>query len=220
MQCKSLAVFAKPKTVMGKFTNNVPALKCRRTNGKFALLLFSSILIFTSCGNSLSRSKAEQLIKDFYKPPVIQAYDYNYYDHKIEENEKNKLVELQEKGLVTLNYGFELTEAGKKYVYSWKLNGFLNTVNRFITNSYIFNEVSGIVVNEQNKTAMVNWTGKMVGITPFGELLGFKTNDLTYFSTKFVLYDDGWRIEDSNYKNIPVANYPFFNKKGEYIGTN
>ena len=61
-------------TVMGKFGNHttktnimkkqnqfVQAMKCCLTNGKFALLLFSSILLFTSCGNSLSRSKAEKL---------------------------------------------------------------------------------------------------------------------------------------------------------------
>ncbi len=61
---------------MKKQNQFVQAMKCCLTNGKFALLLFSSILLFTSCGNSLSRSKAEKLIKDFYGFPIVETYGF------------------------------------------------------------------------------------------------------------------------------------------------
>ena len=80
---------------MGKFTNIVPALKCRRTNGKFALLLIISILFFSSCHNQqgateevVTSNSCENLIGQWeggrknswgnYKTVIIKMENNNY----------------------------------------------------------------------------------------------------------------------------------------------
>jgi len=49
---------------MGKFKNIVPALKCRRTNGKFALLLFISMfsIHYSYSQNVVTNSNGEKII--------------------------------------------------------------------------------------------------------------------------------------------------------------
>lgn len=205
----------------------VQAMKCCLTNGKFALLLFGSILLLTSCGNDLSRSKAEKMIKEFYQFPVVQSFDIDW-NYRQEDKKRKILENIQSKGLIVIyqdntfgsNITYNLTESGKKYVLSQHTNSWLNTVNHFVTNCYVFNEITGIIVNEQNKTAKVNWTGKRIGITPFGEYYDFKENDVVPSETNFVLFDDGWRIDDKKFKKIEPTSYSFFNTNGEYIGTN
>jgi hypothetical protein len=194
--------------------------------GIYIVLQFISILLFTSCGNSLSRGKAEKLlIKEYKSFPAVEVFeiDFNYSQTK----EHSKVLEkIQSKGIIINSEyymggtgSYDVTETGKKYVFSKRINSFQNTAYSFVTNSFVFIEIIGIRVNEQDKTAIVSWKGKTIGVTPFGEYFGFKENDEVGFNTLFKQFDDGWRIDYTLDKKIGIIkNFTFFNEKGDYIG--
>jgi hypothetical protein len=213
--------------IMKKQNQFVQAIKCCLTNGKFALLLFSSIILFTSCGNGLSRSKAEKIIKDFYGFPIVETYGFPLPRLVSQEENLKRKKMIDENLMVAESRSNGWFTENEKYYFTEKTNNFIVSRDEYslthshtvVSNCLVFNEITGIIVNEQNKSATVSWTCKRIGITPFGEYAGYKENDVVNHSSIFILYDDGWRINDK--KNEKVKNlkdYPFFNDKGEYIG--
>ncbi len=203
----------------------VQAMKCCLTNGKFALLLLSSILIFTSCGNKLTRDKAEQLIKDFYKFPNIEinGLDDNFSKNLLQPQNRANLENYITKGYVKIHdltwmmmpsyVDVNPTGIGKEFLIG-KYSQYEKS--KVITNCRIFNEITGIVIDNNSKTAKVEYTIKRIGITPFGELFNFKDNDIKSYSCNFMLYDDGWRIIDDNTKVVAATTKFYFNEKGEF----
>ncbi len=220
---------------MGMSKNNVQAMKCCLINGKFALLLLSSIFLFTSCGNGLSRGKAEKIIKNYYQYPICEVeeyFNYSIYAHKEEQLKniiQNGLIEKTPVNIGWNNYAdqYVITEKGKKFVLG-DVSPYCQ--QKVVTNCIIFDKIRGVQVNEQNKTASVDFTCKRIGITPFGQDLGYKQDDILYFMTNLVLYDDGWRVANNmvavrgEYRQIgnkfhsKATDFSFFNEKGEYIG--
>jgi hypothetical protein len=110
------------------------------------------------------------------------------------------LVDLQSKGLISIgerkdhqgecNYLYattSLTEAGKKYLVK-ELNGAVQVK----TCDAIFGEVTGIQVFEQTKTAVADYTLKVINITPFAT--NVPAGPISRHAT-FALYDDGWRVK-------------------------
>jgi hypothetical protein len=162
--------------------------------GIYIVLQFISILLFTSCGNSLSRGKAEKLlIKEYKSFPAVEVFEIDFYFSQTKEQSKI-LEKIQSKGIIidceknnfmggTAYY--DVSETGKKYVFSERINTYQNPAYSFVTNSFVFIEITGIRVNEQDKTAIVSWKGKTIGVTPFGEYFGFKENDELGFNTLF-----------------------------------
>lgn len=230
-------------------TQTKTALDYSKNTGKFILLLFLCNLIFTSCGNGLSRGKAEKLIKEFYEYPNCEVKDLQLdrniniaetdlkswdrsYQSAINENLMAREAYVYDnpfrsEEMVKATYYF--TELGNKFIFSIDENYRSGTLAEVITSSIDFDEITGIIIDEQNKIATIDFTCKRIGITPFGADSGLKEGEIINKKVNMQKYDDGWRFvfESNDDGEIYVANdpenispkdFPFFNAKGEYIG--
>ncbi|HLG35373.1 MAG TPA: hypothetical protein VI757_10870, partial [Bacteroidia bacterium] len=61
-----------------------------------------------------------------------------------------------------------------------------------------FNSVTGIMSNEHNKSARVEFNLRRTNITPFGKCFGLNENDLINLSVNFAMYNDGWRLQPND----------------------
>ena len=210
------------KTITMKNQNQfMKSMKCHRTNGKFALLIISSIFLFTSCGNGLSREKAEKLIKDYYQFPTVETDKFSTYESFMSAHdvaEKRKI--LFEKNLIYKesngNDYYYFTQEGKKYITEEVKRAVSYCM--IISGCFVFDKITGITIDEKSHLAKVEYTVKRIGITPFGEYYGYKENEIVKSFFNFEKYDDGWRIQTiKDYKPIKPDNYSFFTKDGQYI---
>ena len=211
---------------------------------KLSVLILSSILLFNSCGNGLSRSKAEKLLNESFKYPACEVteFNFNFWTQNRDEFKNTLETGLLEEQMV-YRFGsasdtkeFFISEKGKQYIIGDNLN-YKGSQFNVITNSMVLYKITGIVEDKQNKTAVVQFVCTRLGITPFGLDLGYNSGDEINYSCQFVKYDDGWRtgvlskyIKDKwkpdgwkwkqvqNNEIIKSNIYPFFNEKGEYIG--
>lgn len=152
------------------------------------LLLSISIILF-SCGNNLSRGKAEDLIIQKYSLPqyettklkkiYIKSYYGSGYIACLVSGEryvdaKSLLDELVAKGMITVTENgpigecnivqalVNLTNDGKKYlVNEFKDEYVLKTCE------VVFGEITGIRIQEQLKIAEANYTLNRINCTPF-----------------------------------------------------
>ncbi|MCR4341305.1 MAG: hypothetical protein NUW01_15615 [Gemmatimonadaceae bacterium] len=89
------------------------------------------------------------------------------------------------------------TDAIKPFVLE-TLDAFGAPVYRVKLHEFAFDAISGIVENNQTKTATVEYTIRRVNWTPFGDY--FRKQDPSKYAeqvaakAQFVKYDDGWRI--------------------------
>ena len=78
---------------MGKFKNNVQAIKCCLTNGKFALLLFISIFLLSCNSKSPSESTAKKLLQEKIKTQSENKILLKDFDKLGGREEKNYMGE-------------------------------------------------------------------------------------------------------------------------------
>lgn len=209
---------------------------------KKVFYLFVVCTLFTACSNELSRDDAEKSIIEFYKLPSVQSAKLtsSAFDSKTQPYAMKAV----EKGYLTVTYNpytqQRIGNLGNVYGFTEKSEPFV--IKRYndwllgnedgglvIANCLSFGEITGIAINESNKSAKVEYTCKKVGITPLGEALGIQEGEVMKCSTLFALYDDGWRIAESQseyrydmddtVKMKSPSEYPFFNDKGEYINS-
>ena len=178
--------------------NIVQAMKCCLTNGKFALLLFSSILLFSSCGNELSRGRAEKLIREKEQFPKQKYMSIILQDVRegmglAFKELGNTAYELQDKGLITINkdvakndygqiisitYNISLTEEGKKYEipyekYTDEMKTATNNINSAFTlvKTYEIDFNSIINIQDLQIEKVANYDTKIINKTPFFEII-------------------------------------------------
>jgi hypothetical protein len=82
-----------------------------------------------------------------------------------------------------------LTDSGRKYLTNEDSKVY--TLKLWETD---VNEITGIREMEDKKTAVVDYTLTNKSITPFGEIFSDK-NQTVNQTAYFVIYDDGWRIQ-------------------------
>jgi|GEM_PF-5794781 len=121
----------------------------------------------------------------------------------------------------TLGGGRVYSLTKKSDPYTTNIQAGLYGVSRFyaIIGCGQLARITGIKVNEQEGTAIVEYRWIYKSLTPFGEILGFKTGDTSsvLYKIKMSLYDDGWRLEEREEKGTPPTDYSIFNKKGEFV---
>ncbi|MBU1014085.1 MAG: hypothetical protein KKG99_13885 [Bacteroidetes bacterium] len=185
-------------------------------NQKMYLIQLVTLIIFLflgSCNNDkLSNSKAKKLLKNEYTRYATSTIQLN--DFSLSPSVPNELKLLSARGLATYNYippgtrGYgcygQLTEFGSQYQIG-KIN------NQFIIMAIAkvdFDKILGIKEIPMLNTAEVEYSEKIIEITPAGEIyydisIG-KTNNVT---ATFVKYNDGWRLEQmsTNAKKAAIS---------------
>jgi len=180
------------------------------------LLILPYCLIELSCGHSLTRSVAAQLINKRLGYPKPDAKAIRVGDDSLGwEGESPDLfhamggVELgkyKDAGLInitelkysterrggrmltTANFTVELTGEGRRYLISQEKSR--ATVRRC---SWVLVEVTGIAFFEDKSRARAEFTSRCSDITPFGVADGIDESQLQSGSIDMQLYDDGWR---------------------------
>ncbi|MBX2910112.1 MAG: hypothetical protein KF706_10810 [Chitinophagales bacterium] len=191
------------------------------------IILVTTSLLLSSCGNKLTREKAAKLIVEFYEYPNVELANI-----KLEEfgkRDESYLNDAVNNGYLTVSKNgyaaYGMKSSGNVFGLTKKSNPFITkkTMGLFglsgatvISNCRNFFEVTGIKENEADKTAIVEFSCKRKGITPLGSVLGYKDGDVVNYKVNLTLYDDGWRITDKAY-NISPTQYAFFTKEGEYV---
>ena len=175
----------------------------------FVLTLFLSVFLF-SCGNNLSRSKAEKLIKQKFQLPNNEIYGFSVKEVILYENQwKNMYDALQNEGLIKYNeedcyynrgYHAYFTEKGKQYVVGEEYpdENYNECIRRIkvVGAKLEFGEIKGIVERKEFNVAEVSYTLIRKEITPFGKI-AFNLGEETITKTvNFTKYDDGWRIDE------------------------
>ena len=131
---------------------------------KLSVLILSSILLFNSCGNGLSRSKAEKLLNESFKYPACEVteFNFNFWTQNRDEFKNTLETGLLEEQMV-YRFGsasdtkeFFISEKGKQYIIGDNLN-YKGSQFNVITNSMVLYKITGIVEDKQNKTAVVQF---------------------------------------------------------------
>ena len=179
----------------------------RITRFQFKEILFSfmvsviTVLFICSCSNGkLTDGKAEELLKTKY--PKNRTSTVQISDLSLSPNIPQTLKFLETKGLATYRYippgqqGYgcygQLTESGNKYLDRIISNEFVSMVIAKIE----FDKVTGIVEVPQENATEVDYTEKIVEITPVGGMYNDLTMGQTYpQKAVFVKYNDGWRLQ-------------------------
>jgi hypothetical protein len=183
-------------------------------------LLFLFAFLLCSCGNGLSRGKAQDLIsKQLSLPATHTTKLYGYYSKRFWSDPvvgfgtiticrddgiqyadaEQQLNEWRSKGLITIGESSGKSGAcnslGATTTLTDEGKKYLAAQSGGASDvkayDIAFGEVTGIQVNEQFKIAEVDYTLKNVNITPFGA--GTSTEPVAQ-KAMFRLFDDGWRI--------------------------
>jgi len=175
-------------------------MKNQKTNiGSFVIPLV--LILMVSCSNGkLSNSNAEKALKDEY--PRYITSNVQISDKSLSPGIPEELKLLTERELARYyyippgNHGYgcygELTEEGKQF--------YLSSIDRdFIVMAVAkveLEKVSGIREIPAMNISEVEYTEKIVEITPIGEIYNDINIGKTYnVSATFNKYNDGWRID-------------------------
>ena len=185
-------------------------------------VLLGLIILLWGCNNDkLSRVKAAEIIKNSIKFPRIESLDIaNCYtmgtDGSVTEQMGGGLEAKEmhdfflKKNLMTIaekwdqgngywtNIKIGFTEEGKKYAIRIENKQWWSSHTIKLCD-IIFNEITGIQINDQTKVATVEYSLKRTNWTPFGEY--FKEKQPAKYPEIIVgqraslqKYDDGWRM--------------------------
>ena len=187
------------------------------------IVICSNLLI--SCSNNLENENAQDAILQFMEIPKNKpanhtvAWERRLIELKVtdardsyEKNQvfvRNDLITLTNTSEYSMGSGLKyyhyiIGPKGTPYVHGEPYNfgekhlrtGTPMQYGQVVTVCGIeLNQITGIISNEQNKTAKVEFNFRRTIITPFGQCFGLQENDLINFSADFILYNDGWRLQ-------------------------
>jgi peroxiredoxin len=197
---------------------------------KSKLFKYSFVIVFAlvcSCTNKLTRSKAEKIVEEFYEYPNVEAtVIYSRLDGSIWGSYKDKYEQLEDMDLISIkegpgmmwgpNHFIRFTEDGKKYNLDKNsvsmqvespldLNG-LEDKFVVVASKREFKEITGITLKDENN-AQVEFSVVRDGVTPFGQLNGYKNGDILNYKVDMRKYDDGWRIMNEKTKNLKIESF-------------
>jgi antitoxin component YwqK of YwqJK toxin-antitoxin module len=189
-----------------------------------AVVLFAIIL--SSCGSKLSRGKAGDIISAFYEYPNVEISNIKLESVGSNRNE-GALQRAAQMGLMSNGYDewaaygqgsgnvYNPTSKGEMFIAGTQMGFYGMGALNAVTNCRTFNEVTRITENPQTNTAEVEFSCKRKGITPFGEVLGYKEGEVVNYKVVMTKSDDGWHITDQQ-SNVKPETYFFYNKDGDY----
>lgn len=190
-------------------------------------LLLIITLLWSCSSDKLSRDKAKKIIAETNKLPISETeYFYKYYtkhDHFVNENNEigrgdmEMLNDFTNKALITtrrdttyktdawgearpiVHIYIELSNDGKKYLITENEQRY--TIK---TNELDIAEVTGLQINENSNSATAEYLLKRINWTPFGDYykvtIPHKYPETISRSVNLKKYDDGWRINNSEYE--------------------
>lgn len=183
------------------------------------ILFLISQFLNISCSKELSRGKAEDIIKEYFQYPNVEAATLKTRQTSSFE-EWEKLFE--ENGLISTRndpeYGFsyfiDINNSYSEYVILNNVN--ISKNRRYPCYTYTiwlfereFESISGIKTNGDGKKATVEFTIKKKNLSPFAVALRNNENDIVKYSVDLELYDDGWRIvSEKNNINLTRKDFP------------
>ena len=191
---------------------------------KIKFIMFCTCLaVITACTQKLSREKAEELIKAFYHYPTVEISGLSYREFGSQSYDLAKTKQLVDLGVIyqsgylpyTTLPVYDFTTTGKLFVTYSDPDGWTIT-HKVVTNCVAFDQITGLVMDEQNHSAKVEYTCKRVGVTPFGLYKDYSNGDTSKHTCTVTLYDNGWRIVDDSYKYTSPNKFSFFTPTGEY----
>lgn len=172
---------------------------------KNIIILVSILFIITGCSNQeLTRKKAQNIIEKYYQFPnyiPINIIDESIFGRGFTKDYQSLINQgylNYQKRPHSRNCDIIITEKSSEY-YAAKIPSYV----RFIGCDVVFNEISGIKLNDSGTKATVYYSLRYTNITPFGRVYNLKEGHLTEERDFFELYDDGWRIKESEKNFLP-----------------
>jgi len=165
-------------------------------------ILFSAFCSISCSTNELTREEAAQILKQGFPKP----YEFELYMTVPEQAKLALDSDLDEKGYMTIQRLQKFEDIGKPFIYfTDKAKPYLletseedvkKGIQRVKLADEEFGEITGLKINGDEKTAIVEYTTTLKNLTPFVELMPRKIKKTTATNkAKFSLYDDGWRLE-------------------------
>lgn len=173
---------------------------------RLTVILSSIAVLLIACSNNeeLSREEALSLISRTMEYPKVIDYDIYCSDPKFAK----KVLDagLEEKGLVEVQRTQKLRDIGKPLIqFSGKAEQyFLKTpekeksidVQKVKLAEEELQEVTGIKMMNDGKSAVVEYSTMYKNVTPFSSLVNTSFTEESTHQVNFALYDDGWRLEE------------------------
>ena len=195
----------------------------------FFCLVTTVVTILCSCSGKISREKAKELIIAHEKLPktvsnyvakscsycstcsreenIATSADAILFDKMLDGKINNDMFVFTDNGnniydskYTAIGKAVSLTEKGKKYLLEEDGGSFVMKLC-----DITFGEITGMVIDENNKNAKVEYTLKNENITPLGDI--YKSSGLRglinvinqteskKYTANFIKYDDGWRMQ-------------------------
>ena len=192
-----------------------------------SLFILSILLFIISCdSNELTREKAKEIIVMDKNYPKSATYNFSHGTIRMDKQEMDGYKTLINAGLINIkiletekwNMGYakflvlvSLTEQANDYVegsttqrstnYKSKAYYVYKTPVKIF--DQLFNEITGIRVNDESNSAQVEYTEERTNYTPFHDFLRarygpqvYKKPTLIERDADLALYDDGWRMNN------------------------
>lgn len=189
-------------------------------NRLLIIVLFIAI-VFTSCNQvKLENSEAEGLIKKTLELPKTYRRDVGWGSGVSMFGASGPLDALQSAGLIKYNIEYhgaftdpslylKPTEQGKPYFLGQNANVFM-----FKIHDIDFDQITGISVDKETKTATVRYTLKATNVTPVARALSgqgyikYSLDNPLNGELIFKKFDNGWQLQsDQNKSSNDIVNH-------------
>lgn len=169
---------------------------------KSILTLCIAAILLASCDSKekLDRETALSILKEentYPKPLTEDIYVADPADAK-------RLLDagLEDEGLITVQRTQSLNDVGEPMIsFTEKAEQYLLPVNdekiqQVKVADEVIEEVTGIQMEDGENRAVVEYKTSFASITPFSKLSQLNLEEENVRSVDFVLYDDGWRVDN------------------------
>lgn len=173
---------------------------------KGILILCISAILFAACtADKLDRDEALKLIREKNIYPKVVSYNVFTADPVYARRMLD--AGLESSGLLIVQRNQTLQDAGKPIItFTDKAKPFLLPTSDEDRKDNIqlvkiadedLEEVTGVQMLDGEKQAVVEYTTSFKNISPFSVLSKLKVNEKKRHKVNFMLYDDGWRLEEN-----------------------
>jgi hypothetical protein len=163
------------------------------------------IAIFAACSSDqLDRDKALKIIQDEKLYPKVISYNVFIADPVYARRMLD--AGLESSGLLTVQRTQKLMDLGKPLItFTDKAKPYLLPTSDKDRKDHIqlvkiadeeLKKITGVQLLDGEKRAVVEYTTFYKNITPFSPLSRLKLNEKDTHKAYFLLYDDGWRLEE------------------------
>jgi len=160
------------------------------------------ILLLASCSQTkLEKEEAASVIRAAKNYPKVYEYEINMTDPA----SAKKLLDagMEGEGWVTIDKTQKLKDAGQPIVhFTEKAKPYLIRIDKKYDNVQVvkvadmdLGEVTGVQLQEDNKSATVEYTVAYKNITPFAKLMKRDLSEKTTERARISHFDTGWKLD-------------------------